>query len=97
MFREHLAGKEGMLFIFEKEDIYSFWMKNTLIPLDIIWLNKEGRAVFIKKNAQPCSLEICPGIVPDATALYVLEINAGKAEEIGLKIGEQLEIKIRGE
>lgn len=54
MNRDFLEVKYGMLFIFEKEGIYPFWMKNTLIPLDIIWINSYKEIIFIKENAQPC-------------------------------------------
>jgi len=90
MYRENLDEDRGMLFIFEKEEIYSFWMKNTLIPLDIIWLNENKEVVFIVKNAQPCEEENCPSIKPDKEARYVLEINAGLVDKIGLKTGNYL-------
>ncbi|MFC1742757.1 DUF192 domain-containing protein [Candidatus Riflebacteria bacterium] len=82
MFRESLASNAGMLFIFEGEDFYSFHMKNTLIPLDIIWLNKDRKVVYIVENAEPGSLK---SLVPDTKALYVLEINGGKSSQMGLK------------
>ena len=89
MYREKLAENRGMLFIFDKEGNYSFWMKNTLIPLDIIWLNENKEVVFIKNNAQPCQNE-CPAIKPDAEAKYVLEINSGLANKINLNLGDKL-------
>lgn len=89
MFRENLNSDEGMLFIFEEEKEYSFWMKNTLLSLDIIWINKDKGVVFIKKNAQPCP-ENCEDIKPDKKAGYVLEINAGITDKIGLKVGDRL-------
>ena len=90
MNRENLDENRGMLFIFDNEGIYSFWMKNTLIPLDIIWLNENKEVVFIKNNAQPCEEENCPSIKPDKEAKYVLEINGGMVDKIGLKIGDYL-------
>jgi len=87
MFRESLSEDSGMLFVFEKEEIYPFWMKNTLIPLDIIWINSSGEVVFIEENAQPCKSEICESYSPETDALYVLELNGGKSEEINLEIG----------
>jgi len=91
MFRNHLDKDKGMLFIFDKEDIYPFWMKNTLIALDIIWMDEVGNIVFISKNNQPCLADNCPSINPGAKAKYVLEINAGVAEELGIKTGEAME------
>jgi len=90
MFRESLDLDKGMLFVFEKEGAYSFWMKNTLIPLDIIWINKDKEIVFISENTQPCKEEyICPSVNPEKNAKYVLEVNGGMAEKIGLKIGDK--------
>jgi poly-gamma-glutamate synthesis protein (capsule biosynthesis protein) len=90
MYRENLAGNRGMLFIFSKEGLYSFWMKNTLIPLDIIWLNQNKEVVFMAKNSQPCGEKNCTGIKPDKEAKYVLEINGGLSDKINLKIGDRL-------
>ena len=98
MFRAQLGQDKGMLFIFDKEDIYPFWMKNTLIPLDIIWINSDNKAVFIGKNIQPClpaqagKSFICPMVAPPVKARYVLEVNAGLAEKIELKIGDEIKI-----
>lgn len=89
MYQEKLDENKGMLFIFDKEGIYSFWMKNTLIPLDIIWLDENKEVVFMEKNAQPCQNE-CPAIKPDTKAKYVLEINSGLANKINLKINDKL-------
>ncbi|MBI2057274.1 DUF192 domain-containing protein [Candidatus Pacearchaeota archaeon] len=54
MFRESLDENSGMLFIFQEERAYNFWMKNTLISLDIIWINSNKEVIFIEHNAQPC-------------------------------------------
>ncbi|MFH1307952.1 MAG: DUF192 domain-containing protein [archaeon] len=91
MHRTNLDSNKGMLFIFEQEAIYPFWMKNTFIPLDMIWINSTFDIVFIKENARPCSQEPCESIVPTQKALYVLELNAGKAREAGLAIGNKLD------
>ena len=84
MFVSEMPEDEGMLFIFEESGVYSFWMKNTLIPLDIIWLDEDKNIVFVKHNALPCKTEVCPSINPNASARYVLEINAGLAEKYEL-------------
>ncbi|MDP3052638.1 MAG: DUF192 domain-containing protein [bacterium] len=90
MFRENLAADKGMFFIFKKEGKYPFWMKNTLIPLDIIWINENKEVVFVSENTQPCPEESpCFYINPDKNAEYVLEINGGLAGKIGLKIGDK--------
>jgi len=93
MFRESLAQNRGMLFIFGVPGVYDFWMKNTKIPLDIIWLNDKKEVVFIKNNAQPCKEDFCLPIGPDTEVNYVLELNAGLAEKVGLKIKSQLEFE----
>jgi uncharacterized protein len=92
MFRESLDVNNGMLFIFDKEDIYAFWMKNTLIPLDMIWINSSNEVVFVYENATPCGENECPPIPPDKKAIYVLEINAGLAEKYSIKSGDKVKI-----
>ena len=86
--RRSLPPKRGMLFIYETPGKYGFWMWKTLIPLDIIWLNKDRRVVDIKKRAEPVSY---PEVFkPKLPASYTLEVNAGFADLHQLKIGEQL-------
>ena len=89
MFRESLPQDEGMLFIFEKSGYYNFWMKNTLIPLDMIWINESKEVVFIANDVQPCAQDPCPEIVPNRVAKYVLEVNAGAVGKIGLIVGSK--------
>jgi len=90
MFRKSLEEDKGMLFVFDKEGIYSFWMKNTLIPLDIIWINSNKEVVYIEHNAQPCE-EICGSLSPSKNSKYVLEINGGIAERLNMNIESKLE------
>ena len=90
MFREELNSDQGMLFIFEEEDLYSFWMKNTLIPLDILWLNSHQQIVHIESNVPPCPGDPCPGYTPRYPALYVLELKAGEAEKNNLKLFDRI-------
>jgi len=94
MGRRELGENKGMLFVFNKEGSYSFWMKNTLIPLDIIWIDSNGKAVFISENTQPCQRLICPSINPPDKAKFVLEINANVCAQIGLTVGSTLKIDI---
>ena len=86
MNRESLDADSGMLFIFEREGNYPFWMKNTLIPLDMIWLNSQGEIVYIFENAQPCTTESCAIITHEGSALYVVELNAGTVREKGIGV-----------
>ncbi|MEK7566226.1 MAG: DUF192 domain-containing protein [Patescibacteria group bacterium] len=91
MFRKNLIEKSGMLFVFEHPNLYPFWMKNTLISLDMIWISEDKKVVFIHKNAQPCvSGTICENINPQAPASYVLEINAGEADKEEISIGDSV-------
>ncbi len=92
MYREQLGAGEGMLFVFETEAVYGFWMKNTLIPLDIIWLDSSKKVVHIE-TAVPCTTERCISYTPSAAALYVVEANAGFAEENGIEIGTPVEFE----
>ena len=86
-----VAFNEAMLFVFPEEGEYPFWMKNTLIPLDIIWINQEKEVVFIGENLQPCKEEyFCPLVRPDKNAKYVLEVNKGIVEKIGLEVGDKM-------
>ncbi len=94
MYKESLDLNEGMIFIYTKEKKYSFWMKNTMIPLDIIWLNKNKNVVHISKNTQPCKQNDCPSIKPNRRAIYVLEINANLSDKLGLSIGDSIEFDI---
>lgn len=92
MFREKIEKNQGMLFINESEGIYPVWMKNMNFPLDIVWLDKDMKTVYIYKNAQPCANE-CQNIVPDKMAQYIVEINAGEADKNKVKTGDILIFK----
>ena len=96
MFREMMNIENGMLFIFDETDVYSFWMKNTKIPIDILWINENGSVVFIAKNVQPCEQEPCQVVNPPIPARFVLEINANLSENLGIKIGDVADFKDLG-
>jgi uncharacterized membrane protein (UPF0127 family) len=91
--REKLPQDKGMLFIFEEEEIHPFWMKNMNFPLDIVWLDKDYKVVYLVENVKPCDAGACQIIYPDQNAQYVLEINAGEAGKIGLKEGNMMILK----
>lgn len=93
MYRNSLAQDAGMLFVFRQEGAYPFWMKNTKIPLDMIWIDKDKKVIFVAKNVQPCGGDSCPDIIPDGNAMYVLEINAGLADKFGIKQGDAVSLK----
>lgn len=90
MFRDTLADDRGMFFIFRREDPRSFWMMNTRIPLDIIYLDPELRVVSIAENARPCRRAPCPSYPSRGPAQFVLEVNAGQAAALGLSSGDRL-------
>ncbi len=91
MFRKRLDLDQGMLFIFDEEDIHSFWMKNMIIPLDILWLDAERRIVHIERCVPPCQEEPCPTYTSKIPAMYVLELKAGSVEQRGLKLFDRLD------
>ena len=91
MFRDELPAGHGMLFIHEREEPQSYWMKNTRIPLDILYFDEARRLVAQQRGVPPCSLgDACPPYPSNAPARYVLELNAGEASRLGLREGEQL-------
>jgi uncharacterized membrane protein (UPF0127 family) len=92
MFRDHLNPYTGMLFFFPAEGEYPFWMKNTKIPLDMIWIDANRRVVAVKINVPPCVVDDCPSYPPNAKAKYVLELAGGEAQKHGMKVGDVLRI-----
>lgn len=93
MFRDRIEPDRGMLFVFESMEIHSFWMKNTLIPLDMVWIDGERRIVDIKAGVPPCKADPCPNYTPNAEALYVLELADGVAAAHGLETGGALQFE----
>jgi hypothetical protein len=96
MFRSQLESNRGMLFAFSDSQAWSFWMKNTRIPLDIIWMDHNKRIVHIERNVPPCSRtdESCPQYQPAQPALYVLELAAGSADALRLDHGAVLRFQL---
>src|SRR5918992_2870968 len=90
MFRIHLPWNAGMLFPYSNEEPRTFWMKNTLIPLDMIFVDSSSKIVEIKENVPPCEQEECPTYPSVEPAQYVLEVNAGFVQEKGVKVGDRL-------
>ncbi|GBE19238.1 hypothetical protein BMS3Abin16_01853 [archaeon BMS3Abin16] len=88
MFREGLSPGSGMLFVFDSEGEYGFWMKNVSFPLDIVWLDSNLRVVDITRGVQPCSSDPCRVYLPSASVRYVLEVSAGFAADRGVGIGD---------
>ena len=90
MYRDQLAPDRGMLFFFAQSGDYPFWMKNTLIPLDMIWIDDQRRIVHVAPNVQPCRADPCPSVPAGGNARYVLEVAAGVAARHGLANGQTL-------
>ncbi|MCX5918384.1 MAG: DUF192 domain-containing protein [Deltaproteobacteria bacterium] len=88
MFRDKLGPNEGMLFIYEREDFLSFWMKNTPLPLSIAFLDQRGKIVDIQ-DMEPFNLRTHTSARP---ALYALEMNKGWFKKNGVKVGEKVQM-----
>lgn len=84
MFRETLPKDHGMLFVYDRADQIAFWMKNTPLPLDIIFINRQGVVCSIADNTTPYSLDHIPS---GCAAQTVLEVNAGEAAAQGIRLG----------
>ena len=94
MFRDSLAADHGMLFLFPVESRRSFWMKNTRIPLDILYFDADLKLVSVAADARPCRTPRCPSYPSAGPAMYVLELNSGKAAELGARQGDVLELHL---
>jgi uncharacterized membrane protein (UPF0127 family) len=93
MFRESLPEKSGMIFIFPDAAPHQFWMKNTMIPLDIVWLDAAGRVLFVSANTPPCRADPCPNYGPEVPAANVLEIAGGMAAKEKVTVGSRIKIE----
>lgn len=88
MFRDKMEENQGMLFIFDKEEPQGFYMRNTLIPLDIIFINSKKKIVKIHKNAKPLDETDLPSMKP---TLYVVEVNGGFTDKFKIKEGDYID------
>ncbi|MEO8514335.1 MAG: DUF192 domain-containing protein [Ignavibacteria bacterium] len=88
MFRESMKEEQGMIFLFPNEEYQSFYMKNTVIPLDIIFINAKKQIVKIHKNAVPYSETSLPSLKPTK---YVVEVNGGFTDKFGIKEGDYID------
>lgn len=92
MFRSELADDRGMLFEFEPARPVSFWMRNVLIPLDMVFL-LDGEVQAIASNVPPCTTLACPTYGPEGSVNQVIELRGGRAAELGLQVGDQVAIE----
>jgi uncharacterized membrane protein (UPF0127 family) len=84
MYRKQLGAREGMLFVFDREEVHSFWMKNTYIPLDMIFISGAKKVVGVLENARPMTTEpLSVGVA----SRFVVEVNAGFANQHGIQVG----------
>lgn len=92
MFREHLAPGHGMLFVFPDSQPRAFWMKNTKIPLDMLFFDAERKLVSVQRQVPPCRIDPCQTYPSEGPARYVLELNGGASDTLNLKPGDELRI-----
>ncbi len=92
MFVEKMDADKGMLFVFDEDDFHSFWMKNTLITLDMIWISSKMKVVHIEENVPPCTDTPCPFYSSMRRARYVLEVNGGTTKKENLSVGDSLSV-----
>lgn len=88
MFRENMQDEQGMLFLFPIEEYQSFYMKNTIIPLDIIFINSKKQIVKIHKRTEPYSEKSLPSFKP---SIYVVEVNGGFTDKFNIKEGDYID------
>lgn len=95
MNRDHLDKDKGMLFVFPETGAHNFWMKDTHIPLDILWISEDKTIVDLLSNILPCEKEDCPVYSTSKKALYAVELNAGQILDKGLLIGGKVEFSLK--
>ena len=93
MFRRSMAADAGMLFDFKTPTMVTMWMKNTVIPLDMLFLDEQGRIIDIHERAVPYSTDVIAAKTPSR---YVIELNGGTAARLGIKPGDQVTSPVIG-
>jgi len=86
--RDSMPTDHGMLFVFNQEAEWGFWMREMRFSLDMIWFNANRQAVFIEHDLPPCTPSICTVYTPSVNAIYVLEVNAGFVRANSVKLGD---------
>ncbi len=92
MHRDPLPDTRGMLFPFDPPKTVGFWMKNVPVPLDMVFLH-QGKIVGIQNSAPPCQTQPCPVYGPRSLVDHVIELRAGRAQELGLNVGDSVTVK----
>ncbi len=93
MYRESLDADKGMLFVFDAPGEYSFWMKDTHIPLDMVWVSADNVIVEVEHDVPPCKVVNCPSYGGNVESSMVIELNAGMAERYTISEGERITFK----
>lgn len=93
--RDHLDKDKGMLFVLKGDVPQKFWMKKTLVTLDILWLDYDGKIIYIEHAAVPCEQDPCPTYGPAQAAFYALEINGGQAAAQDMRVGDRILIELK--
>jgi hypothetical protein len=88
---QNINENEGMLFVYEKPGSYAFWMKNTLMPLDVIFVSSDMKIVGIQ-HMEPCAMEPCRIYPPPSDILYAIEVKGGFAERNNITVGQTVSI-----
>lgn len=92
---ESMEDSKGMLFVYSDEAIRGFWMKDTLIPLDMIFIDSNLSITDINKGAQPCGNEACQVYYSKSPARYILEINGGLSNRLNISVGDKVQIYLQ--
>lgn len=94
MFRDELAEGHGMLFVYPEPFMQAYWMKNVRFPIDILFFDRGRRLINVASGARPCRRDPCPRYRSERPAMYVLELNAGVAEALGVSPGDELVLSL---
>jgi uncharacterized membrane protein (UPF0127 family) len=95
MGRKSLPQNQGMLFVFDEPAVRKFWMFNTSIPLDMIWMDSNKKIIYIEADVQPCPILNCTSYGPNKPAQYVLEVNANYTTKNNISVGDTIAFKVQ--
>ena len=91
MNRDSLDENKGMIFVYDKEVVPAFWMKNMEFPLDMIFFDKNLKVVDFFQNVPPCATDVCPHYIPSTGSQYILEVNSGTVNKLNVQRGDLAE------
>lgn len=96
MYRHEVKDTEGMVFVYPESGLHPFWMKNTLVPLDIIWMDEAFQVLYVE-TAPPCKADPCPSYGTPRMSRYIIELKAGAAAREGLRVGDTIQVAFPGD